>query len=234
MSDLHDEPMMRVCLCCPRGLYDELGRLVCERCERNIADGLAEVATLWRQLPGRLEKGTGWAADGPRVTASRVGAPLPGNPQVLDLIAGGVVGTLIVHEDAWRRELRRTYPRLPLTPWRGNQTQTLNGVLAFLNERLRWACFSYDGIEDLSQDLYRLVVKMRAVVTGEPPQRVRVLPVRCPVKPDGVRLCGGELVYDPRTRLITCRTCRDELGYEHWTDIGLAVGILAADLPTTS
>jgi hypothetical protein len=151
--------------------------------------------------------------------------------QALSLIAGGVVGALIVHEDAWRRELRRLYPRLPLTPFRGNQTQSLNGVLGFLRERLRWACYSYDGIEDLNEDLFRLLGKMRAVVTGEAPKRVRVLPVPCPLKPNGRRACGGQLAFDPSTRHITCRTCRDEIGHQHWADIGLAVGLLALDLP---
>lgn len=234
MRDL-DEPAARVCLCCPRGLDDDLGRLACPQCEQNIRDGLAEVATLWRKLPDRLEKGATVAADEPRVRTSKVDPDLPGNAQALDLLAGGVTGALLVHEDAWRRELRRMYPRLPLTPFRGNQTQTLRGVLAFLEERLRWACLNYDGVEDLNQDLYRLLVKMRAVVTGEPRQRpVEVLPAPCPRKPDGKRLCGGELVFTPATRLITCRSCRHDLGFEHWAAIGLAAGLIALNLPDTA
>jgi hypothetical protein len=220
-----------VCLCCTRALYDDLGRLVCDRCERDIADGLTEVARLWRQLPGKLEKSTGGAADEPRVHTSKIDAPLPGNAEALDLVAGGVVGALIIHEDAWRREMRRLYPRLPLTPFRGNQTQTLVGVLAFLRERLRWACYSYDGIEDLKADLDHLVGRMQAVVTGERPKRPKVLPVPCPLRPRGGRVCGGELAFDPVTKLITCRTCRGDIGYEHWADIGLAVGLIAMDPP---
>jgi hypothetical protein len=228
VRDIHDEPAVRVCLCCPRGLYDELGRLVCDRCERNIHDGLAQVAVMWRQLPARLEKGTSGApADEPRVRTSKIDPDPPGNAQALDLIAGGVTGTLLVHEDAWRRELRRLYPRQPLTPWRGNQTQTLTGTLGFLHKRLRWACYSYDGVEDLDKDVRRLVVKMRDVITGEPPRRpVKVLPAPCPRKPDGQERCGGELVFTPDTRLITCRTCRQALNFEHWADIGLAAGTI--------
>jgi hypothetical protein len=156
---------------------------------------------------------------------------LPGNLQALDLVAGGVTGTLIVHEDAWRRELRRIYPRLPLTPFRGNQSQTLAGVLTFLHEWLRWACQSYDGIQDLEQDLYDLLGRMQTVVSGEPRKKPRVLPVPCPLKPTGKKACGGELAFDPTSRLITCRTCRGDIGHEHWADIGLAVGLIALDLP---
>jgi hypothetical protein len=224
-----------VCLCCPRGLYDDLGRLACDHCEQNIHDGLAEVAALWPKLPARLEKGASIAADEPRVRTSKVDPELPGNARALDLIAGGVTGALLVHEDAWRRELRRMYPRLPLTPWRGNQTQTLAGVLGFFHQWLRWACLSYDGIEDLNRDLYRLLVKMRDVVTGEPrPRPAEVLPAPCPQKPDGKRLCGGELVFTPATRLITCRSCRKDLGFEHWAAIGLAAGTIALNLPDTA
>lgn len=230
--DPHDVPTERVCLCCAHALTDDLGRLVCDRCERHIADGLAEVARLWKKLPGLLEKGTSSAAaDEPRVHTSKVDAPLPGNPEVLNLIGGGVTGPLLKHEQAWRWELRTTlYPHLPLTPYRGDESRTLAGTLAFLREQLRWACQSYEGITGLESDLHDLLTQIREAVTGERRKRPTVLPVPCPLTPDGTQPCGGELAFDPTTKVISCRTCRGLIGYEHWAAIGLTGGLIVSDL----
>jgi hypothetical protein len=228
------------CQCCRRELHraPAQDRTVCCSCEDRIAEQLLDVAALWEQLPAYAVRTTVVHEDTGRVTVSAPpGSAAPGDLGALDLMAGGVVNRLIVHEDAWRRELRKT-GRWPLTPWRGDQDQTLRGVLAFLTAQLPWACLSYDDVPGLARDLTAVLRDMRAVVTGDR-RRTRELAAPCPLVPDDAepaedgRLppCGGVLVFDPQASLIRCRSCGAALGREDWTGLAIDAGVLPVALP---
>lgn len=223
-----------VCQCCPRrllGVEVERGRLVCRPCEERLARELLEVAQLWKQLPGLLRPGVGAGevSDAPRApgpSGSRPPAPIA----VLSLLGGGVTDPLLVEEDAWRRELRKTR-RCPLTPRRGGQDATLKGVVDWLGVNLYWACHAYPDVDDLDRTLWRLLGEMRGLVSGDRRRREDLTP-GCPMPARGYQdgagapQCGGTLTYDPRKTVIRCSSCRRSYGPSEWDEVGAAAGLI--------
>lgn len=229
LPDAGDLPAPPTCQCCTRALHgtDTTVRTVCVRCEQRITAQLADVAALWPRLAERRLRPVR-GDDGVRVaTSGPAGSPAPGDLHTLNLLAGDVVGRLIVHEDAWRHALGWT-----LTPWRGNQNQTLAGVLRFLTVNLRWACGAYDDVDSLSRDLSAVLRDMRAAVTGDH-RRPTELAVTCPLPVDAgpggeESVCGGALLYDPQAARIRCTACHTSLDYTQWADLALDTGALTA------
>ncbi|WP_234322714.1 hypothetical protein [Streptomyces sp. NRRL S-350] len=224
-----------VCQCCPRRLKREelsAGRGVCWLCEDRIASGLQEIRTLWPRLSEVVHQGAAPREEGmPKPPSGPDGSTAPGNLEAYDLLAGGVTGPLLAREDEWRAELRRHDPRWPLTPHRGGQDQTVAGVLEFLGANLRWACGGgYSDVDDLDTDVRLLVRRMTAVVNNDR-RRPCTLKAPCPLpsRTDPSGTCGGELVYEPVPEaVIRCGLCKQRIGYQYWTDLVDAAGLLAA------
>jgi hypothetical protein len=228
--------MAPLCQCCQKELHGrdlDGGRQVCRHCEDRLGEDLAKVGELWEKLPALLEKGAP-AADGTEgvSTSGPTASQAPGNLAVLSLLAGGVTGPLLVQEDAWRRELRKR-GHWPLTPRRGDQDQTLRGVLRFLSGNLHWACHDYDSVDDLDKDLGKLLGEMRGVVSGDR-RRSKRLPVPCPLPAPGSEeddpqapACGGTLTYYSLPKVtVRCDTCRRTLPWKLWHRVGLAAGLI--------
>lgn len=227
-GDQPDPPRCAVCRRRLTGLDADHGRRACLACQAELAQQLLAVAELWEELPGRLIKGTPPAKDPD--APKPVGAPgsaAPGNIDALNLLAGDVTGRLLVHEDDWRRDMR-----MPPTPDRGSQDNTLEGVLRFLRRYLSWACLHSDDTDGLARTLRTLLRDMQAVIDNDR-RRPHALAVPCPLAaagqgpgPDGrIPRCGGELVYEPLASAIRCRNCRRTVGYEWWADLAFAAGI---------
>ncbi|WP_210551948.1 hypothetical protein [Streptomyces scabiei] len=233
-------PAIPVCRCCPRRLLDveeELGRLVCRPCERRLDSELVEVVTLWTRLPALLRPGTPGAdnADAPRPPGPTVSQP-PANLAVLSLLGGGVTDVLLVEEDAWRREWRKTGP-YPPTPLRGRQDQTLRGCVTWLRTNLYRACHNYPDVDDLDRTLRKLLGEMRGLVSGDRRRREELRPP-CPMTARGhdeddpaSPKCGGGLAYDPRKAVIRCDTCHRGFDRTQWGRLGAAAGLIT--LPFT-
>lgn len=231
---------VRVCQCCPNRLRPDTedGRQVCRRCQVRLASELAEVATLWAQLPALVVKGTPAAdtADMPRGPGP-VWSQAPGNLEVLNLLGGGVSGPLLAEEDAWRRELRKTQ-HFPLTPRRGTQDATVRGCVAWLQSHLYWACVAYPDVDDLDRTLGKLLGAMRGLTSGDQRRREDLEP-SCPMPARGhdeddptAPACGGTLAYDPRRKVIRCDTCRRAFGAAQFDVLGAAAGLIT--LPFTA
>jgi hypothetical protein len=237
-------PAFPVCQCCPRRLHGievRHGRTVCRLCEKRIAEALTEVLALWRDLHDVLVPGTraadsgGDAPHAPGPTGSRPPADLA----VLSLLGGGVSQRLLAEEDAWRRELRKAR-HYPLTPFRGDQTQTVTGCVTWLRNNLLWACHSYPDVDDLSRALGRLLGEMRGVVTGDRRHR-ETLDAPCPMTARGhteddpaAPQCGGTLTFDPRKVAISCDTCRRAYKTADWHRLGAAAGLFTLPLTTAA
>jgi hypothetical protein len=230
----------RVCQCCPQPITDRVeldrGRLVCRGCEQRMLSQLREVAQLWPHLATLAEKGTPLlgADDAPRPTGPS-GSQAPGDLAVLSLLAGGVTGPLLVEEDAWRRHLRGRGFRVPLTPWRGDQDQTLRGCLAWLLAHLNWAVHEYEDVDDLDRALRKILGSMRGVVTGDR-RRAERLPLPCPLPArghdeddPGAPACGGDLVFDPRRAVIRCGGCLRTLRPSQWHRLGATLTVPRPD-----
>ncbi|NUR01280.1 MAG: hypothetical protein HOY79_33585 [Streptomyces sp.] len=233
------EGAARTCQCCPRRLTrSEIrsNRRVCWPCEGRLTDELTEVETLWRELPRLLNKGTGGeVSDAPRAPGPS-GSQAPCRLNVLSLLGGGVTEPLLVEEDAWRTELRKTR-HCPLTPHRGGQDTTLKGTVAWLRVNLRWACEAYPDVDDLNRTLGRLLGELRGLVTGDQRRREDLTP-GCPRPARGyddndpaAPTCGGQLTHDPRKSVIRCDTCRRSYNPLEWVALGAAAGVIS--LPFT-
>ncbi|MFI5814890.1 hypothetical protein ACIA7S_28525 [Streptomyces sp. NPDC051643] len=228
-----------VCPCCPRRLLAieiQTERRVCRPCERRLDAELREVVELWDQLPGLLKpSATGGGTDAPR-TPGPSGSKAPASLPVLSLLGGGATDKLLAEEDAWRREIQKARPRYPSTPVRGRQDPTLKGTVEWLRESLPWACHHYPDVDDLSSALYKLLVEMRELVTGESQRRKPIEP-GCPMPAPGhdadkaAPKCGGQLTYDPRKKVIRCAGCRRHYGPADWDILGAAAGLIT--LPFT-
>ncbi|MFG3287222.1 hypothetical protein ACGF3G_00160 [Streptomyces sp. NPDC048179] len=232
-------PAYPVCQCCPRRLIGreiQLKRLVCRPCEQRIDAELGEVAELWDLLPGLLAPGTASGDDASERAPGPTGSKPPANLAVLSLLGGGVTEPLLVEEDAWRRELRKT-GHYPLTPNRGGQDNTLRGTVRWLRETLHWAAGAYPDVDDLDRALRRLLGQMRGLVSGDRRRREELKP-GCPMPARGhaeddpaTPKCGGQLHYDPRKSVIRCGTCRRAYGPHEWDVVGAAAGLIT--LPFT-
>ncbi|WP_203232771.1 hypothetical protein [Streptantibioticus cattleyicolor] len=222
------------CQCCGWHLRGDgnTGRQVCRRCQTALDADLAQVAELWVRLGEHLERLTGVRTDPdlPRHPGP-TGSQAPGDLAVISLRAGGVTSKLLVHEEDWRRQLGWT-----LTPWRGDQDETLAGVLRFLRDNLHWACHAHEHdvhLDMLSTDLYELLWDMTGAITGDR-RRPHALSLPCPAStgtdPDGTpAVCGGTLWFEPRHNRLRCRSCRQIIGHQQWVDISLAAGLLTPD-----
>ncbi|MFF1284348.1 hypothetical protein ACFVY4_26850 [Streptomyces sp. NPDC058299] len=237
-------PAYPVCQCCPRRLLRSevgLGRLVCRLCEQRLYTELGEIEILWVQLPGILAPGTAptdSGGDAPRAPGPSGSRP-PTNLAVLSLLGGGVTQPLLAEEDAWRQELRKG-GHYPLTPFRGDQDQTLAGTVEWLRMNLLWACHSYPDVDDLHHTLNRVLGDMREAVTGDRRRREELAP-GCPMPARGhddedqdAPQCGGTLTYDPRKTLIRCGSCRRTYGPTEWDRLGAAAGLITLPFTATA
>ncbi|MEU2426986.1 hypothetical protein ABZ619_39240 [Streptomyces sp. NPDC007851] len=243
MTSCDTRPAFPVCRCCPRRLFAieaKHGRTVCRLCEARIAKDLTEVLTLWQQLhqvvvPGTAPTGGGDAPGSAGPTGSRP----PADVAVLDLLAGGVTRRLLAEEDAWRRELRKSR-HYPLTPFRGNQTQTVTGCVTWLRNNLLWACHAYPDVDDLHRTLGRLLGEMRGAITGDRRRREALAP-GCPMAARGhaeddesAPRCEGALTFDPRKVVIRCGTCYRTYAVTDWHRLGAAAGLFTVPLVTAA
>lgn len=221
------------CRCCPRALFRvevQDGRTVCRPCHARLAAELAEVLTLWDELPACLAPGTAGPGDGGPRQAGPTGSRPSANLAVLSLLGGSVSDRLLAEEDAWRSELRKTRP-YPLTPPRGRQDAVVRGCVTWLRGHLHWACHTYPDMDDLDRTLRRLLQEMRGVVTGDRRRTTDLAPA-CPMPAAGADetdadtpACGGTLTYLPRQVVIRCDTCRRSFGPTEWDTLGAAAGL---------
>ncbi|MGR3875715.1 hypothetical protein ACUXZZ_45100 (plasmid) [Streptomyces graminifolii] len=244
MNTCDNRPAFPVCQCCPRRLISieaKHGRTVCRLCEERLAKQLDEILTLWQQLHQVVVPGTAPAdggGDEPRAPGPTGSRP-PADVNVLSLLGGGVTQPLLVEEDAWRQELRKER-HYPLTPFRGNQTQTLTGCVTWLRGNLLWACHSYPDLDDLSRTLGKLLGEMRGAITGDRRPKEDLTP-GCPMAARGhveddtnAPPCGGLLTFDPRRTVIRCDTCRRTYGVADWHHLGAAAGLFTLPSLTTA
>lgn len=245
MTTCDTRPAFPVCQCCPRrllGIEVKHGRTVCRLCEERLAKQLVEVLALWKQLHDVVVPGTSAATsdggDSPRAPGPTGSRP-PADVTVLSLLGGGVAQPLLAEEDAWRQELRKAR-HYPLTPFRGNQSQTVTGCVTWLRDNLLWACHAYPDVDDLSRTLGKLLGEMRGAITGDRRPREDLAP-GCPMAarghveddPDAPR-CDGTLTYDPRKVVIRCDTCRRTYGVADWHHLGAAAGLFTIPLATAA
>jgi hypothetical protein len=217
------------CGCCGSALYREelgAGRTVCLRCERYIADRLAEVLRLWEKLPKHTEKGSPTGEPG---GGSSTGSAAPGDLHVLNLLAGDVPRRLQVHEDAWRRVRGSAPAVLP-----GSHDRRLRDVLAYLQINLDWACRAGAEVDvrALDGDLRHLLAEMTSIITGERDRRVPV-PCPCPMPAPGfpdedwqAPRCGALLRMYPKEAEIRCAGCKRRVPRHRWHEIGVLGGFI--------
>lgn len=197
---MNDDPQSWPCAVCLRPSQPR----VHDGCRQRIAENLADLPALYRQLADALHPGR---RGGDGRTGTRT-APLPCNLDTLDLRArGGIEGVLTSWEDDIR-DILDWQPR----PFRGDVQQTVTGSAAFLLLQLPWICDTHPAVKELADELRQIVGQARRLITGEPaPRRVTVL---CP--------CGGTMRVTLDTPGARCSGCGTQYGHSEVLQLPMA------------
>lgn len=195
----HDDDSPHCTSCRRRLRPEETGWYGCGICITATDAQLAELPTLYAQLPDALHPGAG--SDASRVSGSR-SAPLPLRLEPLSLSArGGIVTILQDWLITWHEHLGWNHPR-----WQGDLQQQCNQVVRNLRTNLAWAAAEFDAFADFADEVRHQVAACRAVVTGERPGRAVTL--ACP--------CGQRLSITLDTPGRRCNGCGTQYG---WTEL---------------
>ena len=197
------------CTRCAHDLRDdELGRLLCLRCEDRAAQQLSAIqgpSGLYAQLAHHLQRGG--SSGGPAVSGSKA-APAPLRVDVLSLqCAGGPVlgpleGWVRVWEDAGHAELDEG----------GSLQERVDHACRTLRYNLRWAAEQFDAADAFVAELNTIHRTLTGITAGEKPPRHVV--VTCP--------CQQPLRVTLDVRGLTCPGCRTEYGHSEILRLPLA------------
>ncbi|GGP55917.1 hypothetical protein [Streptomyces abikoensis] len=175
-----------------------------DRCRRRLSDALNELPDLYRALAAHLAPGRTGAA-------SRRGSrtpPLPLRLDVLDLRAwGGIEGILT----SWERDL---CDRLgwATPPFRGTVEQQVDEAARLLRDNLDWIVGCHPAADDFASEIHAVVNQIKAVVTGETPERR--LRLAC--------TCGASLTITLSTPGRRCIRCGQQYGFQELRHLPLA------------
>ncbi|MFJ5089996.1 hypothetical protein [Streptomyces sp. NPDC088674] len=160
-------------------------------CQQRIADNLADLPALYRQLADALQPGR--RGDGGR-SGTRT-APLPCNTDALDLRArGGIEGVL----GGWARDLcEREGWQIPQHPSIESIVDWGAGLLA---ANLNVLCDEHPAIREISDELRKTAAQARRLLDGEPAPRT--IPLACP--------CGAVLRVTLDTPGRHCGGCGEQ------------------------
>lgn len=197
------------CTRCAHDLRDdELGRLLCLRCEDRAAQQLAAIQGprgLYAQLAYHLQRGGN--SGGPAVSGSKA-APAPLRVDVLSLqCAGGPVlgpleGWVRVWEDAGHAELNEG----------GSLQERVDHACRTLRYNLRWAAEQHPAVDEFVKELDIIHRTLTGITAGEKPPRT--VTVTCP--------CQQTLRVTLDVRALTCPSCRTEYGHSEVLRLPLA------------
>ena len=228
------------CVGCSHVLRPEeqdLGRIVCVRCEDGVKENLTALAgpdglfarLVWRGTEALAPGGTRSKSD-PVVKTSKVNAPSPVNLGAINLLgAGGVVPTLQRWVADWYDQLGFRRP-----VWRGNhhfvvmlapggaqvkRPGQLDNAVKVLINNLPWACENREDFGDFRRQVRSFVDDAQSALDPTADRPIRVQIGRCPAKVDGL-ICGRMLTADPFSLSIRCPNCGTVWGRAEWVDLG--------------
>jgi hypothetical protein len=193
------DPVSFPCAVCDR---PSLPR-VHDGCRQHIADDLAELPGLYRQLEQELAPGR--RGDGGR-SGSR-SAPIPVSLDVLDLRArGGIEGVV----GGWARDVcEREGWTIPLL---GSVEAIVDWACSLLLVNLPMLCDEHPAIREIADEIRQVTGQARRLVSGEPaPRRI---PVACP--------CGAVLRVTLDTPGAKCPGCETQYGHDEVLGLPMA------------
>ncbi|TXS21400.1 hypothetical protein EAO71_27255 [Streptomyces sp. ms191] len=193
---------------CPRCAYelrdDELGRVLCCRCEDRAAQQLGAIQGprgLYAQLAHHLQRGSG--SGGPAVSGSKT-APAPLRVDILSLqCAGGpVLGPL----ETWVRDWE-THGHADMCE-AGNLQRRVDHACRTLRFNLAWAAANHPAADEFAAEIGTIHRTLTGITSGEKP--ARRLRFAC--------ACGAVVPFTLNTHGETCRACGT--GYERSDILG--------------
>lgn len=174
---------------CTRELHhEEHGRIICTRCRNRTDADLAAIPGLYRQLSDNMAPRTG-ASEEPRVSTSRVHAPLPIKIGALSLVATGGVVTVL---HTWLEDIHR------LRGWTPPQRRPCPDMVKALRVNLDWMAEEHPAFTEFAREIADLVFDCRRQMDGAEKHRKK-FGVRCST--DG---CGNVLRTDLDTDGTRC------------------------------
>ncbi|MFC8273784.1 hypothetical protein ACFUJR_14925 [Streptomyces sp. NPDC057271] len=197
---------------CPRCAYnlrdDELGRVLCCRCEDRTAQQLATIQGprgLYAQLAHHLQRGSG--SGGPSVSGSKT-APAPLRVDILSLqcAGGGVLGPL----ETWVRDWDE-HGHAELNEC-GTLQQRVDHACRTLRFNLGWAAGNHPAADSFADEINLIHRTLTGITGGEKP--ARRIPVACP--------CGHVIRTTLNTRGETCSGCGADYGHSEILRLPLA------------
>ncbi|MEU7032695.1 hypothetical protein ABZ958_03290 [Streptomyces sp. NPDC046237] len=188
------------CTCCAYDLRDdELGRLLCSRCEDRVGQQLAAIQGprgLYAQLAHHLQRGSG--SGGPAVSGSK-NAPAPLRVDILSLQCAG--GPILGPLETWVRDWE-THRHAELNEG-GTLQQRVDHACRTLRFNLSWAAGNHPAADAFADEVALIHRTLQGITAGEKP--ARKLYAQCP--------CGGTFPFTLATHGETCRHCGTEYGH---------------------
>lgn len=191
-----------LCIVCHRSLPPAEGE-ACDRCLTTARERLAGILLMFEELPTHLGHAKSPVYDSDRPSAAD-GAPLPGG-DALVLLSPGSEGlsedglttrdddvSSVAFELGWWEQRWRKARRELLDDTPRSTSATVRSAGAYLEVHSRWACTSFDGFREFTDDLRRIHTSLESA-TGRSEHRL-VAEAEC-------FECGGELVREIRPRV---------------------------------